>query len=202
VKASSFSCCENILMKNLYFLVLLIPIIGLSQDQRDNSWQMEDYKMVFDSTGLKIYPRWSDIREIQKCVASINDVNGNLLAYTNGCQVANSKHQLMTNGDSLNYNESFYRDFRNDCSGGYPNRQDILMLPDPGNEQGFYILHMQDDVVTDLVAGTIDFLYNRMNYSYIDMNLEDGLGGVVNKNESFFEGEMKSSPRSYQSQKW
>ena len=59
--------------------------------------------------------------------ASICDAEGNLLFYTNGCQVADSTHQIMPNGDSLNFN-LFYTDWIFDCFSGYFEKQGITCL--------------------------------------------------------------------------
>ncbi len=164
-----------------------------AQSKQDNSWQLENCEMIFDSTGLKAYPRWSAIGGIDKCVASVSDKNGNIMLYTNGCQVANRNHQLMPNGDSLNYNDRFYRDFWRNCDGGYPSRQSILILPDPKGNGNHYIIHLTVDIIIDSMAGTVDILYNRLNSSYVDMALDSGQGDVVEKNTPFFSGDMKSS---------
>ena len=107
--------------------------------------------------------------------ASICDRDGNLLLYSNGCEVADSTHQVMPNGSGLNAGEfiEIYRD--GDCDNGYPGRQDILILPDPGNEKGYYVLH-KEIILTD------EEDYRNLMYSYVDMNLNDRSGDVVDKN--------------------
>lgn len=39
--------------------------------------------------------------------ATIADASGNLLFYTNGCHIADKSHQIMENGDSLNFGAVF-----------------------------------------------------------------------------------------------
>ena len=73
--------------------------------------------------------------------ASISDQDGNLLFYTNGCAIANSEHEIMENGDSINHN-LFFEIFRlNDCGLGYPGHQDVLILDDPAIIDGYYLIH-------------------------------------------------------------
>jgi len=180
------------MLKHLYIFILLVPIIGFSQNKRDHSWQMEDYEMLFDSTGMKAYPRWSDLGYMGRGVASISDVNGNLLAYTNGCQVANRNHEVMPNGDSLNFNQPFY-DFWLNCERGYTGRQSIAILPDPKNQSNFYIIHDELSIDLDLMAGTADFPYKKLNFSYLDMSRDNGLGDLSEKNIPIFQSRTTSS---------
>lgn len=142
---------------------------------------MEDYEMIFDSSGMKAYLRWSDLDRMLGAVSSISNEQGYVMAYTDGCSIANRNHELMPNGDSLNYNQGFY-DYWFNCDRGYAGRQNIIILPDPGNEDNSYIVHDLIEIDLDLMAGTIDFPHRRLSYSYIDMNKENGLGDVSAKN--------------------
>ena len=112
--------------------------------------------------------------------ASISDVDGNLLFYTNGCAVSNYMHEIMENGDSLNSGEFFEIFWNNNCNRGYPGQQDIIILPDPKTEFGYYIIHKPVEYVPDEdpVIAIVD-----LAYSYVD--LSDGLGKVTIKNKVF-----------------
>ena len=152
-------------MKQLLLLIILLPSIGLTQNKRDNLWQMEDFEMIFDSTGMKAYPRWSELDRMDRTVGSISDEEGKLIAYTDGCSVANRNHKLMPNGDSLNFNQNFY-DFYLNCENGYPQRQNLMILPDPANQDNHFIIHRPVDLVIDSMAGTLDFVEDKLLYSY------------------------------------
>jgi hypothetical protein len=111
--------------------------------------------------------------------SSISDRNGNLLFYSNGCAIANAEHEVMPHGDSLNRGEGFFELlWGNDCAYGYPGRQNIITLPDPGNADGYYILHM----IKYKVVGQPTII-ERLLYSYVDMTLDGGLGDVTTLNE-------------------
>ena len=166
---------------SLSLLILIFPFILLAQNKRDHSWQMENYEMIFDSTGMKAYPRWSELGEMGRGVASISDDRGNILAYTNGCQVANRNHEVMPNGDSLNFNQPFY-DFWLNCERGYTGRQSIFIIPDPKDSNNYYIIHDELAISIDSMAGKVDFPYKKLNYSYIDMIKDNGLGDLTEKN--------------------
>jgi len=142
--------------------------------------------MIFDSTGMKAFPRWSEMGEMDRAVASISGEDGKIVAYTNGCLVANKDHQLMPNGDSLNFNQPFY-DYWLNCERGYPQGYNITILPDPRNSNNHYIIHDEASIVIDSSAGEVDFPHKKLNYSYIDMTQDNGLGDVTEKNITFLD---------------
>ncbi|MBK8698049.1 MAG: hypothetical protein IPN29_00010 [Saprospiraceae bacterium] len=72
--------------------------------------------------------------------ASISDKDGNLLLFTNGCSVSNKNHEVMPNGDSLNAGTWFDKYWKS-CAAGYPGAQDVMLLPDPGNDKGYTLFH-------------------------------------------------------------
>ncbi len=115
------------------------------------------------------------------CGTTICDVNGNLLFYTNGCAVLNRNAEIMPNGDNLN--NDIWKDITgwNDCNYGYPQRQDLLILPSPSNRNEYYIVHK-----TKIFNGynSDDSLF--MRYTIVDITLDDGLGDVVHKDIDFY----------------
>lgn len=127
-------------------------------------------------------PFTPDIRtgglEFDRNSASICDKDGNLLFYTNGREVADKLHRIMPNGQDINkgtYLEEFW------SSGGYPGRQDIIILPDPSNLKGYYIIHKprsRDTISNENFSEIIQ-------YSYVDMDMNQGFGDVEEKNVVF-----------------
>ncbi len=108
--------------------------------------------------------------------------NGKLLFYSNGCAVFDSSHQIMMNGDSLNLGEIY----DNNCGGGYGNTgiANTLILPDPSNEKGYYLIHKTEVLISEPF---LDIISPDIKYTYVDMTLNDGLGAVTEKNEVFFD---------------
>ena len=123
--------------------------------------------------------------------ASISDRYGNLLFYSNGCQVADADHQIMPHGDSLNFN-LFYTDFIADCRFGYIEKQGIAILPDPGNEEGYYIIHKPFEMERT-PTGQLVFSKENILYSYVDMTLNGGKGDITIKNDTVIHREYLQS---------
>ncbi len=93
--------------------------------------------------------------------ATISDDFGNLLFYTDGITVYNRAHSVMQNGQAL--------------YGDISSTQSAIIVPDPGNPQRFYIF----TVDTRVFENDPDF---GLNYSVVDMSLNNGLGAVTDKN--------------------
>ncbi|MEZ4906380.1 MAG: T9SS type A sorting domain-containing protein [Saprospiraceae bacterium] len=119
------------------------------------------------------------------CV-NVCDREGNLLMYSNGCAIADRTHNIMENGDSINYGES-WEDFCTDLfSFGYPVSQNSLILPDPGNEEegrnGYYLFHKR----TEYLHNPLRTWCPGLAFSYVDMNANGGKGKVTEKNKLIF----------------
>lgn len=179
-------------MKALLLLLISIVLITLSvsaqhrqdyiwhfgKDQNGNKEGVQASLIDFNEDLIKPSVREGGL-EFDQNNASICDKDGNLLLYSNGCAVANRLGQLMPNGDSINAGLFFDQLWLGDCGFGYPGRQDILILPDPGNEMEYYIIHKTTELNED---------NKHLKYTKVDMTLDSGLGDVVEKNKVFFEG--------------
>lgn len=112
--------------------------------------------------------------------ASISDSTGNLLFYTNGCEVINNRHDKMENGDEINKGGWAYEsNCLDDYPDGYPTHQGLMILPWP-NRSNFYIL-------PHLHRSGSGFHVQELRYSVIDMQQNGGLGTVVEKNVTVFQ---------------
>ena len=118
----------------------------------------------------------------ESTVAVMSDSIGKLLFYTNGCAVANREHVLMPNGSGLNPGEISDQV----CPWkGYIVPQGAMILPKPAGTKQFYILHSgaEPDPVRKIRLGA---LY----YTVIDLELQNGLGDVVSKNQVLIKGDL------------
>ncbi|MDO8971759.1 MAG: hypothetical protein Q7U74_13785, partial [Saprospiraceae bacterium] len=109
--------------------------------------------------------------------ASISDRAGNLIAYTNGCQVQNRNHELMENGDNINEGP-IQAQYCAGPTGAYVNEQGALFLPVPGSDSLYALFHLR---VWATLHSVKDFLY-----TLIDASSNNGLGKVTVKNQPLF----------------
>jgi hypothetical protein len=107
--------------------------------------------------------------------SSISDSTGKLLFYTNGCEMYNREYQIMLNGNAISAGESY--DLT--CTGatgikGYGEFQLLMTLPWP---------HKADKYVSAYIfLNKPNTLLIEVHFSTIDMTLDNGKGGVVDKN--------------------
>lgn len=103
---------------------------------------------------------------------SVSDRNGNLLFYSNGGNLPstgaiwNKNHQVMLNGSLVG---------SKGCGSAF---QSSIALLQPGHNSTYYLFS------TDCRENN---LLNGISYNVIDMNLDGGLGGVVQKDISLME---------------
>ena len=102
----------------------------------------------------------------------ICDSIGNPLFYSNGIYIANSMGDTMINGSGLN--PSTYTDIHK--LRGLIIPQANLVIPIPSDSKKYYLFHQTIDDYANTLASY--FLY----YSIVDMNLDNGFGGVILKN--------------------
>lgn len=109
---------------------------------------------------------------------NISNADGELQFYYNGCGLANFKHQIIENGTGFNpgYITNEY------CNGTsrYPSgQQSMISLPFNNNPDRYFIFHERVNIYSD--RDTL-FLYSDLNYSVVDMSLNQGKGKVILKN--------------------
>ncbi len=189
-------------MRLISFL-LLISWSLLSQAQKhDYIWyfgtdwdQTQDgvQNTMFDFNTRPLQPDTrSGTLQFDRCNAVYCDAEGKMLCYTNGCAVVNAENRMMPNGDSLNYTLWFDNHwFEGSCDGGYPGRQDVLFLPDPGNPKGIYLFSKPRDL--DENGNRHRIHVPRILSSYIDLEQDGGLGDLTTKNDTLYEGKLLGS---------
>lgn len=92
---------------------------------------------------------------------TISDFEGNLLFYSNGENVWNKNHSIMKNGSGL--------------SGNIYSTQSVLILPKPADPILYYVFTINSE--NEQVG---------LQYSIVDLSLDNGLGEVIQKNIPVF----------------
>lgn len=147
--------------------LLIASTLGLQAQspKKANHWYFGNFAGLDFSSGRPISVSNSGMAAMEG-TTSISNANGNLLFYSNGGSLPNAgaiwnkNHQVMLNGDLTN---------TRGCASSF---QNSIALPLPGNSNTFYLF------ATDCRENG---LVNGLSYHVIDMNLDGGLGGVVQK---------------------
>ncbi|MBE0639657.1 MAG: PKD domain-containing protein, partial [Bacteroidales bacterium] len=141
----------------LFCLVFLSANYLLAQGET-NIWYFGAYGGLDFNSGAPVVLHDGQINTAEGC-AVLSDRNGHLLMYTDGITVFNRNHNVMPNGTGL--------------YGHLSSAQSAIIAPIPGSLTRYYIF-------------TIDYNLgpNGMNYSVVDMEQNNGLGAVVQKNIS------------------
>ncbi|MBL0102935.1 MAG: T9SS type A sorting domain-containing protein [Bacteroidetes bacterium] len=167
------------MMKGVLYL-LLIFVLQVSGQRLDTRWIMGYSCCSTEFGGLDIDfgsggPNVSSIQRnisINCTVGGISDSNGNLLFVSNGIYIANSANDTMQNGSGLN--PSLYTTSRINYGLAIP--QANLVIPFPDDSTKYYLFH---DTSDDMFGTWVTL---NLYYSVIDMTLDGGLGGVIQKN--------------------
>lgn len=152
--------------KSLFILALSIQIVNGAAGQnpeakRTNIWYFGNGAGLDFSNGSPVAITDGALHSYEGG-GSICDLDGNLLFYTDGDTVWTKLHQPMPNGTGLA-----------GCGNYGSSAQSGLILPKPGSGTLYYIF--TNDCGENLgEAG--------LNYSVVDMSLNDGNGDVIEKN--------------------
>ncbi len=141
-------------------LMLLCSALTFGQGETSNWYFGQSAGIQFNDDGSVTALDDGRIRTFEGC-ATISDPLGNLLFYTDGITVYDRTHTVMENGRAL------YGDVSSTQSG--------IIVPDPVNPDLFYIF----TVDTKVFQNDPDF---GLNYSVVDMSLNNGNGAIVQKN--------------------
>ncbi|MDI6032813.1 T9SS type B sorting domain-containing protein [Flavobacterium sp. LB2P84] len=157
-------------MKHYYhllfvFLFLTIPTFG----QKEAAiWYFGNKAGLDFNSGSPVALTDGKLVTKEGCT-SISDKNGNLLFYTDGRVVYNKNHQIMPNGSGL--------------LGHNSSTQSAIIVPKPNNPYIYYIFTVDQPLpvnADDNPLNDRDPPNNGLNYSQVDIRLNNGLGDIVN----------------------
>ncbi len=181
------------LRKSLYNSIWILTFISIqyssfAQNKSDYIWLggvnnasssgIEGFMLDFNDNKVDVKPVNSalqfDMNNVSMC-----DEEGNLLFYSNGCAIANANHEIMENGEGINAGDFFDILWLGNCDYGYPGYQDILSIKNPNVPNSYFVI--TTPVTLDIGNG--DTYKYIIQYSEVDIDLNDGLGAVTIKNE-------------------
>jgi outer membrane protein OmpA-like peptidoglycan-associated protein len=138
------------------FIYFLQSLVTLAQGEA-NIWYFGAYAGIDFSKGNPKVLLDGKLNTVEGC-ATICDSEGNLLFYTDGIKIWNKNHTLMKNGEGLLGNDS--------------STQSAIIVQKPNQKNLYYVF------TVDVAKGT-----DGLNYSVVDINLNQGNGEVIEKNK-------------------
>ena len=147
-------------MKKLFLILSLLGSLQIFAQGEANNWYFGfGAGLRFDQATGNTNVLFDGQLSTNEGCSTISDANGNLLFYSDGITVWNRNHQIMPNGTGL--------------FGDPSSTQSALVVPKPDDPNIYYIF---------TVDNLVDGINYGLNYSIIDMSLDNGLGDIVNKN--------------------
>ena len=146
---------KNVISLVLPILLVMLQLHAYGQGKEANMWYFGNYAGIDFNLGS---PPVALLNSQMHCVdngsASIADNTGQLLFYSDGFTIWNKNHVTMQNGQNM---------------GSY-STQGAMIVPKPGSNQLYYFFNY--------IWENSAFQYH-FQYSVIDMNLDNGNGGVI-----------------------
>jgi hypothetical protein len=146
--------------KFLIFLVLFFLFNLIFAQRQNNIWYFGNQAGLDFNSGTPIELTNNAMHALEGC-ASISDIYGNILFYSNGEKVWDKSHMIMPNGDSLGGNQSA--------------TQGALILPYPDHDGKYFLFTLER-------KNQMPPFNSKFSYSIIDMSLNGGKGDVILKN--------------------
>ena len=150
--------------KKLFLLLLALSYTGLYAQREAAIWYFGNKAGLDFNSGSPVALTNGELITTEGC-ASFSDKDGRLLFYTDGTYVWNRNHQIMPNGSGL--------------LGHSSSTQSAIIIPNPSNPSIYYIFTVdQPKNVDDDSPPNPDRNNDGLNYTEVNMNLNNGLGGI------------------------
>jgi gliding motility-associated-like protein len=150
------------------FILILLILATPSFAQKEAAiWYFGQYAGLDFNSGSPVALTDGQLNTAEGCT-SISDKNGNLLFYTDGSLVYDKTHNTMPNGWGL--------------MGHRSSTQSAIIVPKPNNPYIYYIFTVDQPLqvnADDNPLNDDDPPNNGLNYSQVDLRLNNGLGDVV-----------------------
>ncbi len=139
----------------------------LSQYEKENWFFGNKAGLIFNTQSGIPEPIVNSAMFAAEGSAVMSDKKGNLLFYTNGLTVWDKHHKEMPNGKGL--------------KGHFSSAQPALIVPNPSNENLFYVF-----TITSSDAADADYAKFGFQYSVVDLRKNEWNGDVTEKNHFLF----------------
>ncbi|WP_298900785.1 T9SS type B sorting domain-containing protein [uncultured Psychroserpens sp.] len=149
---------ELLFKKVVPLIFVLFSSLVCSQNEA-NIWYFGKYAGLDFNNGSPVILSNSQMNA-REGSAVMSDFEGNLLFYTDGITVWNRAHDIMFNGEGL--------------KGGLSSFQSAIIVPNPQDTNIYYIFTIDHETEP-----------NGLQYSEVNMTLDDGLGGVTSAKNIF-----------------
>lgn len=161
-------------MKTRILLVATLLIFKTSAFAQKEAaiWYFGNYAGLDFNSGSPVALTNGKLNTVEGCT-TISDKNGNLLFYTDGSIVYDKSHQVMPNGYGL--------------LGHNSSTQSAIIVPHPNNQNLYYIFTVDQPNpknVDDNLLNNEDPPNNGLNYSLVDLRLNNGLGDISVKEKN------------------
>lgn len=153
---------------NPFFISLFFLLSAPTFAQKEAAiWYFGEYAGLDFNSGSPVALTNGQLSTDEGCT-TISDKNGNLLFYTDGTIVYDKAHNVMPNGNGL--------------LGHRSSTQSAIIVPRPNNPNLYYIFTVDEPNpynADDNDINDVDPPNNGLNYSLVDLRLNNGLGDIV-----------------------
>lgn len=153
---------------NPFFISLFFLLSAPTFAQKEAAiWYFGEYAGLDFNSGSPVALTNGQLSTDEGCT-TISDKNGNLLFYTDGSTAYDKSHNVMPNGSGL--------------LGHRSSTQSAIIVPKPNNPNLYYIFTVDEPNpynADDNDINDVDPPNNGLNYSLVDLRLNNGLGDIV-----------------------
>nr|WP_314896011.1 T9SS type B sorting domain-containing protein [uncultured Flavobacterium sp.] len=156
----------------LFIFFLLFFTIPSSAQKEAANWYFGVRAGLDFNSGSPVALTNGQLNTAEGCT-TISDKNGNLLFYTDGSIVYDKLHQVMPNGYGL--------------LGHNSSTQSAIIVPKPNNPNLYYIFTVDQPLPANVDSNPLndeDPPNNGLNYSLVDLRLNNGLGDISIKEKN------------------
>jgi hypothetical protein len=179
-------------------LLLTLSMLGSAAytQQYDNNWILGGGSNAIQLDFSMGFPSITEIEIFGNMGASsvtMSNAAGELIFYTNGCDIYNAEHQkIYNNGAGINPGtpHQVQCDQAPTSDKAYTaGFQSTIALAHPGDSTRYYLVHKGIEYYED---NGFDVRTNKLYFTEIEMSLDEGLGGVIQKNKVLIEDTLAS----------